>query len=114
MTAPADPATLETWLPLPADVPGSPGSHGARLAAAQLVRRARPDLFDATTVPPTVPTDAAVIYGGQLLTARLWARRGSPAGIATFGEFGPGAILRLDPDVERLLGVGRYAPPRVG
>lgn len=110
MTVPVDPATVDTWLPLPADVPPSPGAHAARAAAAQLVRRARPDLFAAGATP----TDAAVVYGGQLLAARLWARRGSPTGLAAFGEFGPAAVLRLDPDVERLLGVGRYSSPRVG
>lgn len=105
MTAPVDPSTVDTWLPLPPD--HTADAHRARVAAAAYVRRVRPDLF----AGDAVPTDQAVIYGAQLLTARLWARRGSPTGLASFGEFGPGAILRLDPDVERLLGVGRHSRP---
>ena len=48
------------------------------------------------------------------LTARLYARKGTPAGIATFGELGAATILRTDPDVQMLLGLGRYATPRIG
>ena len=74
----------------------------------------RPDLFrvvggEAQT--PDAVDHADVVFGAQLLTARYWARRGSPTGLASFGEFGAAAVVRLDPDVERLLGVGRYAKP---
>lgn len=127
MTAPVDPAP---WLPLPtvlAHVGVDAGSaqeldaDRARLAAAAYVERTRPDLLkgyddngDGTIDRYVYEPTRDVAHAGLLLAARLFARRGTPQGLASFGEFGPGAILRLDPDVERLLGVGRHARPRVG
>ena len=32
--------------------------------------------------------------------ARLYKRRGSPEGVANFGDFGPVIVSRLDPDIE--------------
>lgn len=113
MTAPDGLAAAEAWLPLPVDTPPSPGAHAARVAAAAYVRRVRPSLFrnaEGTTTPDPVE-HADVVYGAQLLAARLWARRGSPTGLASFGEFGAAAVVRLDPDLERLLSTGRYARP---
>lgn len=55
-----------------------------------------------------------VVQAGLIAAGRLWARKTSAAGLVSYGEFGASEILRLDPDVERLLGVGRYAPPVVG
>lgn len=115
MTTPVDPAP---WLPA-ADVLGHLGiddpesaagvdAERARLAAAAHVERARPDLF----LAGVFTADAAVRYGAALLAARLYARKQSPAGLASYGEFGPAAVLRLDPDIERLVGIGRYAKPR--
>jgi hypothetical protein len=46
--------------------------------------------------------------------ARLWARRGSPAGLVSFGEFGIANTPSFDADAERLLGIGRYASPVMG
>lgn len=109
-----------SWLPLDdvlAQVGAEPASSQAaaadraRLAAAAHVERLRPELV-AAYVAGTV--DADVVKGAVLLAARLFSRAGSPTGLASFGEFGPSAILRLDPDIERLLALGRYAPPRVG
>lgn len=53
-------------------------------------------------------------YGATLLAARLYRRRDTPAGVLTFGMEGAVAIQRSDPDVAQLLGLGSYAPPRVG
>lgn len=109
-------AEPEAWLPSAVllSYTGAPEAGAAlqqaRLAAAAHVRRVRPDLF----LDDAVPTTEDVKLGALMLAARLYARRSTPQGIATFGDFGPGAIMRLDPDVERLLGVGRYAKPQVG
>lgn len=90
----------------------------ARRAAAAHVEQLRGDLVtvvvtaEATTV--TFDPTPDVLYGAVLLAARLFARRSSPTGLASYGEFGPAAVLRLDPDVERLLNVGRYSAPRIG
>jgi hypothetical protein len=57
---------------------------------------------------------AAVELGGILLAARLYRRRNSPEGVATFTADGAVYVQRNDPDVAMLLGIGAYAPPVVG
>jgi hypothetical protein len=52
--------------------------------------------------------------GATMLAVRLYRRRDSPAGVATFGAEGAAYVTRNDPDVAQLLGIGAYAPPRVG
>lgn len=47
--------------------------------------------------PPEVHT-AALIQA-----ARYYKRRGSPEGVANFGDFGPVVVSRLDPDIEASL-----------
>jgi len=83
----------------------------ARTAAARWVERARPDLVDAF-LAGTVDDD--VVLGSAMLAARLYSRKGSPDGLAGYSEFGAARISRSDPDIERLLGLGRHAPPRIG
>lgn len=112
------------WLPaedvlnhvgVEADAPAAASVERARLAAAVIVERNRPDLAAAFAGGDDAPAvDDALIEGGVLLAARLHARKGSPAGIASYGEFGAAAVLRFDPDVAQLIGVGRYAKPAVG
>jgi hypothetical protein len=107
------------WLPLP-DVldhltleadPGDGQVERARAAAAAYVERVRPDLdWSAEGFDP----GPDIREGGILLAARWHARRSSPAGLASYAEFGPADVPRLDVDVERLLGIGRNAPPRIG
>lgn len=79
--------------------------EGALEAACALVERKRPDLFD-TATPPVFAPDAAVKLGTAMLAHRYYARRSSPLGAAQFTEFGAGTILRYDPDIGRLLGLG--------
>lgn len=87
--------------------------EGALDAACALVERKRPDLWVEVPAedpedPPVVvfAADAAIRLGAAMLTHRLWERRSSPLGAAQFTEFGAGAILRYDPDIGRLLGIG--------
>lgn len=107
------PATVAGQLPgveldgsgeLPADV------ELARMAAAEFVEGARGDL----RTPEGFTAGPAVQLGAALLVGRLHARKGSPQGLVGFSEFGPAAVLREDPDVARLLGLGRYAKPVAG
>lgn len=95
----------------------------ARKAAAAYCERMRADLVVSTvdsdgdgvldSVPVYQPT-SAVVEAGHLIAGRLYARRNSPAGLASFAEFGPADILRFDPDAAMLLGIGRHATPKVG
>jgi hypothetical protein len=57
---------------------------------------------------------AAQALGAAMLAARLWRRRNSPEGVATFTADGAVYVQRNDPDVAMLLGIGSYAPPVVG
>jgi len=62
----------------------------------------------ATSKPP------ARALGAQMLAVRLWSRRNSPEGVATFTADGAVYVQRNDPDIALLLGIGPYAPPVVG
>jgi hypothetical protein len=57
---------------------------------------------------------AARALGATMLAARLYRRRNSPEGVATFTADGAVYVQRNDPDVAMLLGIGAYAPPVVG
>lgn len=50
----------------------------------------------------------------NMLGLRLWRRRDSPAGVASFAGEGAVYISRNDPDIAQLLGLGDYAKPMVG
>lgn len=52
--------------------------------------------------------------GATMLAARLWRRRNSPEGVATFTGDGAVYVQRNDPDVALLLQLGQHAPPVVG
>jgi hypothetical protein len=61
----------------------------------------------------TTPLEAQQI-GATMLAARLWRRRNSPEGVATFTADGAVYVQRNDPDISMLLGIGSSAPPVVG
>lgn len=52
--------------------------------------------------------------GAVMLAAHLWRRRGTPAGVASFGEDGVAYVQKHDPQVAMLLGLGGWTTPRVG
>lgn len=107
------------WLPLPAVLENLATVQGdrnaglvdrVRLAAAAWVEKQRPDLLVGTDYLPT----ADVVEGAHLLVARLYARRSSPVGLASYGDAGVGAVARFDPDIEKLLGIGHRGTPVIG
>lgn len=55
-----------------------------------------------------------VVEGATLLAARLFRRKNSPAGVETFGAEGAAYVMRMDPDVALLLGLGNHQRPAVG
>ena len=53
-------------------------------------------------------------YGATLLAARFYRRKDSPAGFQMQGMEAAVYVSRNDPDIAQLLGLGAFAPPRVG
>lgn len=87
------------------------------------------DAADDTVLERLAPTVAAVnafvtraaststeerALGATMLAARVWRRRQTPEGVATFTDTGMIGVARSDPEVWMLLGLGSWAPPVVG
>ncbi|MFI5861203.1 hypothetical protein [Streptomyces sp. NPDC051546] len=66
------------------------------------------------TVPPLTVWPEDVRAGLLMQAQRLFARRSSPTGVAAYTDSGPAYVARWDPDVERLLRIGSWAPPQAG
>lgn len=84
----------------------------ARIVAAvnSLVR----DLPIASRSDGLVVFHARVVEGANMLAARIWRRKDSPAGVVSVGDFGPVYVQRNDPDVALLLELGAHSKPMVG
>lgn len=113
------PQAVVEWLQLDAaDTETAALVEQVRLAAAAWCAKQRADLFttDADTGAVGLVDDLGgdVQLAGLMYAARLWSRRSSPAGLANFAEFGAAEVLRYDPDIDRLLGIGRHASPVIG
>lgn len=80
-------------------------------AAVVVVERVRSDL-DYTADPmllDTVPRpDSDLVLGTIRLAGRWNARRRSPDGLVAMAELGTARVPSFDPDIERLLQIGRY------
>lgn len=55
-----------------------------------------------------------LVQGGVLLAARIFSRRNSTEGVATFGLEGVTYVMRNDPDVALMLNLGAHKIPKVG
>lgn len=53
-------------------------------------------------------------HGATMLAARLHRRKGSPAGVESFGSLGAAYVMRTDPDIAMLLKLGSWQRPQVG
>jgi hypothetical protein len=79
-------------------------------AAVAYVERVRPE-FDYADLPVgEIPTDD-LILGTIRLAGRWHTRRRSPDGLVNMAELGASRVPSFDPDIEKLLGVGRYRAP---
>lgn len=91
------------------------GIAGKVAAVNQLVRELPSAVpFDTDPAPADWDAGPRIVEGATMLGARLWERRNSPSGVASFGDAGAVYVQRNDPDVALLLGIGSYAKPRVG
>lgn len=77
-------------------------------AAVGFVQRVRADVdFDGSDPDLPAPTSDLVL-GTVRLAARWYTRRRSPAALLEMGELGSSRIPSFDPDIDRMLGIGRY------
>ncbi|MGH3500756.1 MAG: head-tail connector protein [Nocardioidaceae bacterium] len=78
-------------------------------AAVGYVQRVRPDV-DYTASDPDLPVGVTndLVLGTVRLAGRWYIRRRSPAGLVDLGEFGSTRVPSFDPDIEKLLGLGRF------
>ena len=86
-------------------------------AAVSFVERVRPDVqydsFDPDQIDKPVPTVDHRL--GTLRLAGRWGdRRRSPDGTISMGELGTSRVSTFDPDIDRMLRLGRHARARVG
>lgn len=104
-----------TWPPTPAAVAafGQVDSvtqplTDATNAAVAFVEEKRADLATGQEDPP-FDADAKIVLGTMMLALRWYERRGSILGVAGYAQFDGGSspLLRVDPDIEQLLGIGR-------
>lgn len=84
-------------------------------AAVALVQRVRSASFNFDGDPDSplpAPTED-IVLGTVRLAIRWHQRRRSPDGlVALGGQLGSARVPSFDPDIERLLGLGRYRGPR--
>ncbi|TDD98900.1 hypothetical protein [Jiangella asiatica] len=67
-----------------------------------------------TSTKPDPAGDASLILGTIRLAGRWHARNRSPDGLVMMAEAGSGRVPSVDPDIDRLLRIGRHARPVVG
>jgi hypothetical protein len=84
---------LRAWSSIVASDPGTDAAldEAVNTANSLIVRRC----VDFVGEWPSEVHTATLIQA-----ARIYKRRGSPEGVASFGDFGPVAVSRLDPDIE--------------
>lgn len=109
MTWPLTPADVASDMGL-TDVSGNDALTSATAAAVAFVERQRADLHTGQAGTPFAATKD-IEHGTAMLAARLYERRGSLLGVApSAGYEAAGQILRYDPDIEQLLGIGKSRP----
>ena len=82
----------------------------AAIAKVSELRGSSFDFADDLLSALPVPT-ADITLGVIRLAGRWFHRRRSPDGLIGAGELGTSRIPAFDADIERLLGIGRYAGP---
>lgn len=65
-------------------------------------------------VAPPADWTPDIALGVLRLAARWYRRRNSLGGFEAITDAGPVYVMSRDPDLAQLLGLGPYAPPRVG
>lgn len=85
-------------------------------AAVVFVERVRKGHFNFEGDPMSeLPAPSADLKLGTMMLAQRWhTRRRSPDGLVAMADMGSARVMSFDPDIDRLLRLGRHARPRVG
>ena len=83
----------------------------AAVAFVERVHRSRFDFGDADADLPLPLPPHNIWLGTIRLAGRWYIRRRSPDGLLDMGELGSSRIPSVDPDIDRLLRIGRHAKP---
>lgn len=82
-------------------------------ATVSFVERVRSEFNYAADPLSEAPAPTADLALGTLRLAGRWhTRRRSPDALVSLGELGSARVPSFDPDIERLLGIGRFTPAR--
>lgn len=120
MSWPPDLTALKADLRSRGEDPEALDTDDARLqivldAAVAFVQRVRPQFNYTGDVGSVKPDPTADLILGTLRLASRWhTRRRSPDGLVEMADMGSGRVPSFDPDIERLLRIGRHALPVVG
>jgi hypothetical protein len=68
----------------------------------------------AVTIPPLPDPGQDLMLGILRLAARWHNRRSSPNGLVDMGEMGGSRITTYDPDIDRMLRLGRWSKAVIG
>lgn len=81
-------------------------------AAVSFVERVRAGAFNfAGDLGSELPNPSKDLVLGTLRLASRWhTRRRSPDALVEMGELGTSRVPSFDPDIDRLLGIGKYRP----
>lgn len=106
-----DLATLKADLDITND--SKDGVLGEQLdAALDFVRDKRPDIdWDGESSSELPGPTATQQLGVIRLAGRWYTRRRTPDGTVMQADLGAGRVPSVDPDIERMLGLGRYHAP---
>ncbi|NIH81692.1 phage head-tail connector protein [Amycolatopsis viridis] len=82
-------------------------------AAVAFVERVRSDIdYTEDVLDPRPKPGPDLVLGTIRLAERWYTRRRSPDALVTMGpELGSARVPSFDPDIERLLGIGKYRGP---
>lgn len=107
VTAPATPEGVRVYLGLSEADTDTEALNLSCAAANAFLRRYKGD------EPPGDGWPSDWVLGTVMQAAGLYRRRNTPGGVDTFGDTGM-YVRATDTEVERMLRIGRYAPPGVG
>ena len=113
MTWPPELEVLKGDLNIPLDDPRDDVVLQQQLdAAVAFVQRVRPGFnYDDDALDDSPVPTADLELGTVRLAGRWFTRRRSPDALVAMGDLGSTRIPSFDPDIERLLGIGKYRGP---